>query len=228
MPQQTVIDKLNIQKILQVAHSPLKSNVYLVDFDGELLVVKDYSKSSLLLRETFCRTMMKREIRTLKKLAGIRGIPEFYGELGPYAYKMQYIEGTPPSKETLGTVEGLMAQLQTIIENMHAAGVTHNDTRTDNLIYSNNGQLYLIDFGAVFYRPLKSGILALPAHRLFNYLTNTDRSKVARLKEQYRPDELSDDDKRLIKKTTVARKTTKLWKKYVLPVISPHKHGKNP
>lgn len=227
MTHNSVIDNLNIRKVLQKPHSALKSNVYLADIDGEPVVVKDYSQSTLMLRETLCLFMRRREIRTLKKLSGVAGIPRYLGELGPYAYKMEYVEGTAPSKEVLGTVPGLLSQLQDVIEGMHLKGVTHNDTRTDNLIYGKNGQLYLIDFGAVFYRPVKSGLFNKPGHWLFNYLTHTDRSKVARLKEKYRPEELNDADKKLINKTRAARKTTKLWKKYVLPIISPEKHGKH-
>ena len=227
MIQQALTDKLAIKKVLQKAHSSLKSNVYLAAVDDELVVVKDYSKSTLLLRETLCLLMRKREIRTLNKLSDIRGIPAFCGELGPYAYKIEYIEGTSPSRETLGTNSGLLRQLQSIIERMHQAGVTHNDTRTNNLIYATSGQLYLIDFGAVFYRPQGTGLLSRPGLWLFNYLTRTDHSKVARLKEKYCPEELSPEDLKLIKKTRFARKITKFWKKRVLPVISPAKHGKS-
>ena len=227
MAQNSVIDKLNIKKVLQTAHSALKSNVYLADIEGEQVVVKDYSQSSLIIRETLCLFILKREIRTLQKLSGIQGVPEYLGDLGPYAYKMEYVEGTIPSDEQLATMQGLLSQLQTIIANMHLAGVTHNDTRANNLIIGSNGQLYLIDFGAVFSRPRSFSLISKPGHWLFNYLTHTDRSKVARLKQRYCPEELSNEDKQLIEKTQLARKITKLWKKHVLPVISPQKHKKN-
>lgn len=227
MTQDSVIDTLNIKQVLQQAHSPLKSNVYLAEIDGELTVVKDYSQSTLLLRETLCLFMRRREIRTLQRLADIQGIPTYLGDLGPYAYKMQYIDGTAPERELFGSTDGLLTQLEHTIESMHKTGVTHNDTRPDNMIYSTSGQLYLIDFGAVFYRPKSSGLLSQPGHWLFDYLTRTDRSKIARLKAQYCPGELNEEDRKLIAKTQIARKTTKLWKKYVLPIISPGKHGKN-
>ena len=226
MSQKSVVDALNIKKVLQKAHSVLKSNVYLADIDGELRVVKDYSQSPVLIRETLCLFLRNREIVTLQKLAGIQGIPAYLGDIGPYAYKMQFVDGTAPTPETLATTEGLLSQLQTIIESIHKAGVTHNDTRPDNLIYSKEGQLYLIDFGAAMHRPAGNSLLSKPAHWLFNYLTKTDRSKVARLKQRYRPEELDETDKQLIEKTQFARVITKGWKKYVLPIISPGKHRK--
>ena len=224
MSQKSVVDALNIKKVLQKAHSVLKSNVYLAEIDGTQVVVKDYSQSPALIRETLCLFLRNREIRTLQKLDGIKGIPTYLGDIGPYAYKMQYVDGTTPTPETLATTDGLLSQLQAIIESIHKAGVTHNDTRPDNLIHSREGQLYLIDFGAVMHRPSRNNIVNKPAHWLFDYLTKTDSSKVARLKQRYRPDELNEADKYLMEKTQFARRLTRRWKKYVLPVISPGKH----
>lgn len=214
------------RQVVQRAHSVFKANVYLEQHDGEQYIVKDYSASPTLVRNSLCRFMLNREIRTLKKLNGIHGIPHYLGPVGKHGYRMQYIDGDLPSTETMGTEGGLLEQLERIVEQMHLVGITHNDLRTTNLILSKDKQLYLIDFGAVAFRPLSDRLLLRPALWFFNYLTHTDRSKVARIKQIYRPDELTSEDLALIDRTRFARKTTRLWKDLVLPIISPAKHRK--
>lgn len=217
----------NYLKILQKAHSPLKANVYLDESTEPASVIKDYSSSPSWLRKTVCRFMRYREIRTLKTLAGITGIPVFLGVDSQDSYRMEYIEGLSPDHRFLGTTPGLLPQLAKIVEQMHDRGITHNDLRPNNLIITLEKRVYLIDFGAVAYRPESNSLWARPGHWFFNYLRNTDCSKVARLKADFRPMELTELDKELIAKTRIARKTTKWWKKFVLPVISPSKHRKD-
>jgi serine/threonine protein kinase len=215
------------QKILQVAHSPLKANVYLDLGSTSPVVIKDYSKSPSFIRNTICKLLMEREIRTLQKLDGITGIPKYLGTHGSHAYRMEYIEGISPDHQYLGTTPGLLSQLANIVNQMHIRGITHNDLRPQNLIITSTNHVYLIDFGAVAYRPASIAFWAKPGHWLFNFLCNTDRSKVARLKAEFQPEELTETDQKLISKTRFARKTTRWWKKTVLPVISPTKHRKD-
>jgi len=214
-------------QILQQAHSPLKANVYLRATAEKTIVVKDYSKSPAWLRNTLCKFLMKREINTLKKLETIPGIPKFLSYEGTCAYRMEFIEGISPDHQFLGTNPGLLPQLANIVDQMHNRGITHNDLRPGNLIITPAKQVYLIDFGSVAYRPKSNAFWAKPGHWFFNYLRNTDNSKVARLKATFRPVELTELDKALIAKTRIARKTTQWWKKFVLPIISPSKHKKN-
>lgn len=213
--------------VLQKAHSVMKANVYLDTSGNQPVVIKDYSNSPSWLRNSLCRFLLNRETRTLKKLSGIKGIPVYMGRMGKYAYRMQYINGSTPKTQELGASSGLLTQLAETVENMHMAGVTHNDLRPQNLILDIDSQLYIIDFGAAFHRPKTNNWLTRPAQLFFNYLTNTDKSKVARLKEEFRPEQLTAEDTRLIEKTRIARKTTRLWKKHVLPIISPGKHRKS-
>lgn len=214
-------------KVLQRAHSPLKANVYLKDNDEPTAVIKDYSASPAWLRNTLCRFLLKREIDTLKKLEGIAGIPKFLGYEGAFAYRMEFVDGISPDHQFMGTNSGLLPQLANIVDQMHNRGITHNDLRPNNLIITPSGQVYLIDFGAVAYRPDSKAFWAKPGHWFFNYLRTTDSSKVARLKADFRPMELTEYDRELISRTRFARKTTQWWKKIVLPIISPSKHKKN-
>ena len=215
------------QKILQAAHSPLKANVYLDMSSTPPVVIKDYSKSPAWLRKTVCKMLMGREITTLQSLEGISGIPKYMGVHGSHAYRMEFIEGISPDHQFLGTTPGLLSQLANIVDQMHNRGVTHNDLRPHNLIIAQANQVFLIDFGAAAYRPKSNALWAKPGHWLFNFLRNTDSSKVARLKAEFRPTELTEIDQDLISKTRFARKTTRWWKKTVLPVISPTKHRKD-
>jgi len=215
------------QKILQAAHSCLKANVYLDLGSNPPVVIKDFSKSPNLVRKTICAIMMDREIRTLKKLEGISGIPKYLGNNGPHAYRMEFIEGVSPDHQYLGINPGLLSQLANIVDQIHICGITHNDLRPKNLIITPSNQVYLIDFGAAAYRPDSNSFWAKPGHWLFNFLRITDRSKVARLKAEFQPEKLTQSDQKLILRTQFARKTTGWWKKIVLPVISPKKHRKD-
>ncbi len=214
--------------MLQRAHSPLKANVFLDETSSPPAVIKDYSHAPRWLRGSLGRFVHRREINTLKKLAGIRGVPRYLEAEGDYAYRMEYIEGSLPSRETLGASPELLDQLAQIVRDMHAVGVTHNDLRPTNLILSADRRLFLIDFGAVVCRPRSRGFWARPGHWFFDLLAGLDQSKIARLKKEHSPQLLTDTEHALIRHTRFARSITRIWKRTVLPIISPAKHRKRP
>lgn len=65
---------------------------------------------------------------------------------GAYFLSMTRIYGRPLLHSGI-TLEELKAGLHRIMEALAAAGIAHHDIRPDNLIYGNDRQLYLIDFG---------------------------------------------------------------------------------
>lgn len=212
------------RELLRPANSVLKAEIYLEEHNGKESIVKDFSHAPLLIRKTLGRFILNREIRTLRQLGAMVNVPNFIESVGSDAYRMQYVTGQSPTPEQLGNSTELLNQLSQLVKDMHQLGVTHNDIRPNNLILTPSNILFLIDFGAVFFRPGYRLFSGFPGSWLFNYLQHTDKSKVSRLKLKFRPDTLTKDDEHLINKTAFARKTTRLWKKYVLPLISPTKH----
>ena len=206
--------------VLQHSLSSLKADVFRLEIDGQAIVVKDYSRSSKPIRATVCRLLINRETRALKRLLGITGIPQYLGKHGAHGFRMSAIDGRLPDQTVWEGNRELTDQLAELVKAIHGHGITHNDVRPSNMLFDNNGQLYLLDFAGVFFAPPENNLLFFFHRLLFNSLTRTDLSKAARLKRRFTPERLTAQDLQLIESTRRARGLTKFWKKWVLPFFS--------
>ncbi len=170
-------------KMLQDCSSILKASVHVQKCEpyGQSVIVKDFSHSPLLLRKTLCRLFLNREIKALKRLKNIDGIPKFLGHYGKYGFVMSLIEGRHPNKQQFKHSKTLENQLQILLKNMHKAGVTHNDVRMKNIIISNNNELFMIDYASAFMLGDKSSFLYYLKLPLYLFLKLVDESRVVNL-----------------------------------------------
>ncbi|MCL2550093.1 MAG: bifunctional N(6)-L-threonylcarbamoyladenine synthase/serine/threonine protein kinase, partial [Methanimicrococcus sp.] len=74
--------------------------------------------------------------------------PVVYG-VGDYAIKMERIKGVP-LKFAIDGNEQLAETAGEMIGRIHARDMIHGDLTTSNMIYADDGKLYLIDFGLSF------------------------------------------------------------------------------
>lgn len=106
---------------------------------------------------------LKVEMRTLIALDGVEGVPRYLGsaedKLGALTIAMEHVPGiclnTKKSALDSKTVQSVMRQLLTILEQCHLKGVAHFDIKPDNLMLDpETGKLTLIDFGeSRFFAP---------------------------------------------------------------------------
>jgi N6-L-threonylcarbamoyladenine synthase/protein kinase Bud32 len=93
------------------------------------------------------RTRTEVRMMTEARKGGIL-VPIVYG-VDDYSIKMEKIDGTP-LKFALEENEALAENVGEIVGKMHALNIIHGDLTTTNMIYSETGDVYLIDFGLSF------------------------------------------------------------------------------
>jgi predicted Ser/Thr protein kinase len=193
----------------------MQANVYLTDCDNQKIVIKDFSEAPWLIRHTFCRFVLNREIRAMQRLQPLRITPRYFGLVGDYAYAMEYIEGENfQFKKHVKDVEFLIAMKKSISA-MHNLGVTHNDLHSKNIIVSSDGVAYFIDFSSAIFRSDSMHWLGKIKNTLFTFLTFVDDAKITHLIEKYDPSLLTISDKRSLSIKKYTSFFMRLWKKLI-------------
>ncbi len=81
----------------------------------------------------------------------------------------EFIEGLTLDRLAAGgvtdtrTLYDIALQLVDNVQRLHTAGFIHGDIKCDNMIYGNNGKVYLIDFGCTFNIDWKNGSTYQPS-----------------------------------------------------------------
>jgi RIO-like serine/threonine protein kinase len=122
--------------------------LYLFRSHGDVWVVKDFRPRSALVRETIGRFLTKRELRGLRRVAGIRGVPREVFRLDRHALAYRYVKGESiwrPGAEKLPAE--FYAQLERLLQQAHSRGIVHLDVRNArNILLDEEGCPLLLDF----------------------------------------------------------------------------------
>jgi RIO-like serine/threonine protein kinase len=113
-----------------------QSSVRLVERDGQYAAVKDYARAPKQFRRFVAPFLLNREERALRHLEGTAGVPRVLARVDRLALAMEYIEGTPLDRFSLGELAPeVFPRVQEVIDRVHARGVSHCDLkRRGNLI----------------------------------------------------------------------------------------------
>jgi hypothetical protein len=125
-----------------------RANVSLFHHKSGDWIVKDFSGVNPLVRWTWCIFMVRRELRALHRLRGLRGIPRDAFRLGRFALAYRFTPGAPIGKADpkLMTPEFFKA-LESLVNEMHARGIVHLDMRySRNVLVGDDGLPTLLDF----------------------------------------------------------------------------------
>lgn len=170
---------------------PWQADLLLVKLNGKLGVVKDYSKRPWLYRIAVGMFSTRREGMIYRKLQGLPGIPRLFGKLDRYALVVEYISGKDASKVKPGLVgPDFFDKLQGVVDRIHERGIVLCDLRhMANIIVSDEGDPYLVDFCTAFERGRRWNILKKWLYHLFH---QDDLLGIIKLKKHLAPDLLSD------------------------------------
>lgn len=121
-----------------------------VQLDGRDWTVKDFSTRSWLVRNTFGRLLLRREVRTLQRLHGIAGVPAEAFRIDAHAIAARFLPGQSLAKADRARITPeFLEQLEQLLLAVHARGIVHLDTRgASNLLILPDGAPGLIDFQA--------------------------------------------------------------------------------
>jgi hypothetical protein len=132
--------------------------------DGTDWTVKDFGARAWWVRNLFGRWLLRRELRALRKLAGIEGVPAQAFRVDAFAIAARFVPGVTLDRAPREQMnEAFFLALEALFRAVHARGVVHLDSRgSSNLLATPQGAPALIDFQAA----LRTAWLPPPLRRL--------------------------------------------------------------
>ena len=96
------------------------------------------------------RKVARHEIRIYRKLQGVRGVPEFLGEIGPTGFLHAFIPGVDLHSD-LPLTPAFFDDLHALFAELHDRHIAYVDTnKRENILYGDDGRPWLIDFQISF------------------------------------------------------------------------------
>ncbi len=131
-----------------------KADILLIETSKGPAIVKDFRRKILPVR-WYGRWQIRRESSIYRRLAGVTGVPRYYGRIGKSAMALEYIDGERISHwKRRELPPSLFPRLWRLIEEIHARGIVHIDLRKrDNILVNAAGDVFIIDFNASFRFP---------------------------------------------------------------------------
>ncbi len=188
------------------------ADVFVYEHSGVDWVLKDFTRRALIFRATAARFAIWREMRAMKRLQGIDGVPENPVLLARWAIVYPFIHGRtvrdakdagqPFTREYFEALEELVFQ-------MHARHVVHLDMRNGrNLLVRENGLPALLDFQTCMFTDHMPG-------RLERLLRGVDLSGVYKYWEKLQPESLGDERRAHLERI---KRLRRFWKFQGYPV----------
>lgn len=158
-----------------------------VRINGADWIFKDFSSRAFLVRHTVGRFLLGREVRALRRLEGIRGVPSMACRVDAFAMAARFVPGRSLANvKTLSVSTAYLTALEALLQQVHARGLVHLDTRGGgNLLMQPDGTPGIIDFQAA----LSTRWMPTPLRRWFEGM---DLSGVYKKWQRWQPDTLGE------------------------------------
>jgi hypothetical protein len=156
-----------------------------VRIDGTDWIFKDFASRAFLVRHTVGRFLLGREVRALRRLEGLRGIPSQAFRVDGSSMAARFVPGRALADIPNGPVASdYLVALEALLRQVHARGLVHLDTRGGgNLLIGPDGSPGIIDFQAAL------STRWMP-RSLRRWLEDMDMSGVYKKWQRWQPDTL--------------------------------------
>lgn len=140
------------------------------------------------------RFLLERELHFYLKLRDLPQVPKVLARWGPTGFLHEFVPGAPLSKHR-PVPDGFIEQLQGLLDTLHARGIAYVDTnKPENILHGDDDRPHLIDFQISF--DIDSVGRFWPMTAVLNMLARSDAYHVLKHKRRFRPDLLTDEEKR--------------------------------
>jgi len=159
--------------------------------------VRKKIKSPRLLRislDFLAKFLCDREIRVLKRLESINGVPEFIEQDSSTSFIMSYIEGTP-LKYADNLSRSYYNRLENILDQAHRRGVADLDFgNAKDILIQKNGEPAVLDWTcSLVYNP-SHGLRARIVKPFFDYVCRLNKKYLLRSMSRKLPHEITPDE----------------------------------
>jgi len=181
-----------------------KPDLHRVEVEGCTLMVKDVRRKNLFFRWTLGLWLIHKEWKIYSQLKGVHGVPQAIERIDRFAFAMEFVPGRPIERgETLQP--SFFPHLEQVLREVHKRGVVHLDLRhKGNILISEKGEPFLIDFNSSFYYKEKG----LFRRFIFPILRWVDNGGLLKLKERIAPELMTHEEMNFLKRFNRLRK---LW-----------------
>lgn len=192
--------KLDYQQLME-CRGPLfakaggtRPAVWLLESGESRAVIKDYNVCIGWYARLIAPLLVWREVKALRALAGMKGIPQLLQQVGKRAFVMEYVPAVRLARKKRDQWPNPdFDALDDLILRMHAAGVAHGDLRrSSNILFDNDGAPYLVDFVSHVQRGASWNLVL---NWIFRRLCQADMKAGIKLKLRVAPDLLTDEEK---------------------------------
>jgi len=154
-----------------------------VRIDGVDWIFKDFSSRAWYVRHSVGRLLLDREVRALRRLEGIRGIPSQAFRVDALAMAARFVPGRSLAHVDAAQIDTpFLTALEALLQQVHARALVHLDTRGGgNLLRMPDGAPGIIDFQAA----LSTGWMPAGLRRWFEAM---DMSGVYKKWRQFQPE----------------------------------------
>jgi len=173
------------------APSSTRPAIWLLDFQGQSLVVKDFRNNRFLYRNTVGRFLLWREEKAYRRLRGLEGIPPCRGRVTPHTLILEVVDGVPVEglEHTLKLSPEFFTELRTLVDAVHARGLVHCDLkRAPNILLGRNNRPYIVDWSAAI---AASEFRPFPLNLIYQRFLADDLNAVVKLQLRHCPEALS-------------------------------------
>ena len=171
-----------------------RPDVLLICINGEYAVLKDQSGADKFFACVIGPILNWRECKALNKLHAVSCVPNLLSKPTSRSFLMTYHQSEQITRLDQFQPEWpeFFDKLRLAIDEIHAAGVAHNDLRNPtNTLVTPNGDPILVDLVACF---CKGQAWNLPNRWMFNKFSQVDLSAITKIKSKVAKELVTDND----------------------------------
>ena len=175
--------------------SSTRSVIWLIEENGIVAAVKDFSFNGFVFRNSIGRLLIWREKKAYERLKGLKGVPELYGSIGGLALIIEHIPGKniEPIEIVKNLSDTFFKELKDLVDNFHNLGIVHCDMkRAPNIILGDDGKPYIIDWAASISR---DEFRFFPLNRIYKRFIRDDLNAIIKIRLKKNPENVSPEEK---------------------------------